>query len=87
MRKIRNIYVILFLLSVYHATSQELVPITKTQVLSKVSEDNMSIKISEQEHLYIEYDPISFNLDSFKEILTAVRFPLEHEKIKLVSLN
>jgi outer membrane protein TolC len=49
MQKIRSIYVLLFLLSVYHATSQELVPITKTEVLSKVSEDNMSIKISEQE--------------------------------------
>ena len=40
----------------------------------------------EEEHLYIEYDPIFFNLDSFKEILTAVGFPLEHEKIKLASL-
>jgi hypothetical protein len=33
----------------------------------------------EEEHLYIEFDPISFNLDSFKEILTAAGFPLEHE--------
>ena len=33
----------------------------------------------EEEHLYIEYNPISFNLDSFKEILTAVGFPLELE--------
>lgn len=33
----------------------------------------------EEKHLYIEYDPISFNLDSFKEIITAVGFPLEHE--------
>ena len=31
------------------------------------------------EYLYIEYDPISFNLHSFKEILTAVGFPLLHE--------
>ena len=41
----------------------------------------------EEEHLYIEYDPITFNLDSFKEILTAVGFPLGHEKIKLASSN
>jgi hypothetical protein len=40
----------------------------------------------EEEHLYIEYDPISFNLDSFKEILTAVGFPLEH-KVSLKSAN
>lgn len=33
----------------------------------------------EEEHLYIEYDPITFNLDSFKEILTAVGYPLENE--------
>lgn len=37
----------------------------------------------EEEHLYIEYDPISFKSDSFKEILTAVGFPLKQEKIKL----
>ncbi|REE80311.1 hypothetical protein BX611_1953 [Lutibacter oceani] len=41
----------------------------------------------EEEHLYIEYDPIFFNLDSFKEILTAVGFPLELENIKLASSN
>lgn len=33
----------------------------------------------EKEHLYIEYDPITYNLDSFKEILTAVGYPLENE--------
>ncbi|NLP59000.1 TolC family protein [Lutibacter sp. B1] len=49
MRKISNICVILFLFNVHHAASQELVPITKTEVLSKVSEDNISIKISEEE--------------------------------------
>ncbi len=33
----------------------------------------------DEEHLYIEYDPLAFNLESFKEILKAVGFPLEHE--------
>ena len=41
----------------------------------------------EEETLYIEYDPISFNLNSFKEILTAVEFPLKYENILQTSLN
>lgn len=33
----------------------------------------------EEEHLYIESDPTSFNLGSFKGVLKDVGFPLEHE--------
>ncbi len=39
----------------------------------------------EAEELYVEFNPVSFNLDSLKLILKDIGFPLEHE-IKLVSL-
>ncbi|WP_034057072.1 TolC family protein [Lacinutrix jangbogonensis] len=47
----KNPFYIPLLLSVFtlSAQAQELVPITKTEVLSKVSENNTSIKISEEE--------------------------------------
>ncbi|KAF0243358.1 MAG: hypothetical protein Q8K92_02865 [Leadbetterella sp.] len=41
----------------------------------------------EEEDLYIEYDPISFNLVSFKQNLTDAGFPLEDENINGASAN
>lgn len=41
----------------------------------------------EEEHLYIEYDPKSFNLDSFKSILTDVGFPFKYENSKLADIS
>ncbi len=32
-----------------------------------------------EEHLYIEYDPMFFNLESFKESIITVGFPLQQE--------
>ncbi|MEZ4781383.1 MAG: TolC family protein [Flavobacteriaceae bacterium] len=49
MKRTINIFLVLFMFSFYLSESQELVPITKTEVLSKVSENNTSIKISEEE--------------------------------------
>lgn len=47
----RTIYIVILfcLFWSYNLQAQEIVPITKTEVLSKVSENNTSIKISEQE--------------------------------------
>ncbi|WP_431134575.1 TolC family protein [Psychroserpens mesophilus] len=47
--KITYFLVVSFLLLSISIQAQELVPITKTEVLSKVSENNTSIKISEEE--------------------------------------
>jgi len=41
----------------------------------------------EEEHLYIEYDPKFFNLDSFKDILTEAGFPLKYENSKLADIS
>jgi len=41
----------------------------------------------EEEHLYLEYDPKSFNLDSFKSVLTDAGFPLKHENSKLADIS
>lgn len=41
----------------------------------------------EEEYLYIEYDPKSFNLDSFKDILTDAGFPLKYENSKLADIS
>ncbi|MHB1105053.1 MAG: hypothetical protein ACYC01_10715 [Lutibacter sp.] len=41
----------------------------------------------EEEHLYIEYDPKSFNLDSFKHILTDAGFPLKYENRKPADIS
>jgi len=49
MKKIIYISTVSFLLWSYSSQAQDLVPITKTEVLSKVSENNTSIKISEEE--------------------------------------
>jgi len=37
----------------------------------------------EEEDLYIEYDPKTFNLDSFKDVLTDAGFPMKYENSKL----
>ena len=49
MKKICYIFAIVFLLGFSSLRAQNLVPITKIEVLSKVSENNTSIKISQQE--------------------------------------
>ena len=41
----------------------------------------------EEAHLYIEYDPKSFNLDSFKDVLTDAGFPLKYENSKLANIS
>jgi len=35
----------------------------------------------EEEQLYIEYDQKSFNLDSFKDVVTGAGFPLKYETV------
>ncbi|TYA54332.1 TolC family protein [Formosa maritima] len=54
MKKYTIIFSLLMTSIVVHA--QQLVPITKAEVLTKVSEDNRSIKISEQEYLEAKAD-------------------------------
>ncbi|MBK5193960.1 MAG: hypothetical protein JJE07_12285 [Flavobacteriaceae bacterium] len=49
--------------------------------------DGVSSLCLEEEHLYIEYDPKSFNLDSFKDILTDSGFPLKYENSKLADIS
>ncbi len=48
--------------------------------------DGVSSLCLEEEHLYIENDPKSFNLDSFKDILTDAGFPLNYENSKLADI-
>jgi len=48
--------------------------------------DGVSSLCLEEEDLYIEYDPKSFNLDSFKDILTDAGFPLKYENSKLADI-
>ena len=48
--------------------------------------DGVSSLCLEEENLYIEYDPKSFNLDSFKDILTDAGFPLKYENSKLADI-
>ncbi len=48
--------------------------------------DGISSLCLEEEHLYIEYGPKSFNLDSFKDLLTDAGFPLECENSKLADI-
>jgi outer membrane protein TolC len=49
MKKTIYIFAVISLLSFSFSKAQNLVPITKTEILSKVSENNTSIKISEEE--------------------------------------
>ena len=52
----KQIYIFSFLISSVVVQAQQLVPITKAEVLAKVSEENRSIKISEQEYLEAKAD-------------------------------
>lgn len=52
----KQIYLLSFMLISAVAYAQQLVPITKTEVLTRVSEENRSIKISEQEYLEAKAD-------------------------------
>ena len=52
----KQIYLLSFMLISAVAYAQQLVPITKTEVLARVSEENRSIKISEQEYLEAKAD-------------------------------
>ncbi|TVZ26842.1 hypothetical protein JM83_1833 [Gillisia sp. Hel_I_86] len=45
--------------------------------------DGLSSLCLEDDHLYIEYGTLSFNVDSFKDVLTNSGFPLNHENRKL----
>ena len=45
--------------------------------------DGVSSLCLEEKNLYIEYEPTSFNLDLFKDILTDAGFPLKYENSKL----
>jgi len=49
--------------------------------------DGVSSLCLEEENLYIEYDPKSFNLDSFKDILKDAGFPLKYENSKLADIS
>jgi hypothetical protein len=48
--------------------------------------DGVSSLCLEEEHLYIEYGTKSFNLDSFKDILTDAGFPLKYENSQLADI-
>ena len=52
----KQIYLLSFMLISAVAYAQQLVPITKTEVLARVSEENRAIKISEQEYLEAKAD-------------------------------
>ena len=52
----KQIYIFSLLISSVVVQAQQLVPITKAEVLAKVSEENRSIKISEQEYLEAKAD-------------------------------
>lgn len=52
----KQIYLLNFILISVVAQAQQLVPVTKTEVLTRVSEENRSIKISEQEYLEAKAD-------------------------------
>lgn len=52
----KQIYLLSFMLISAVAYAQQLVPITKTEVLARVSEENKAIKISEQEYLEAKAD-------------------------------
>jgi outer membrane protein TolC len=52
----KHIFIFSLLISSVVAQAQQLVPITKTEVLTKVSDENRSIKISEQEYLEAKAD-------------------------------
>lgn len=52
----KQIYLLSFILISAVAYAQQLVPITKTEVLARVSEENRAIKISEQEYLEAKAD-------------------------------
>jgi outer membrane protein TolC len=52
----KQIYIFSLLISSVVVQAQQLVPITKAEVLSKVSEKNKSIKISEQQYLEAKAD-------------------------------
>src|SRR5690606_6594236 len=52
----KQIYLLNFILISVVAQAQQLVPVTKTEVLARVSEENRSIKISEQEYLEAKAD-------------------------------
>src|SRR5690554_871870 len=52
----KQIYIFSFLLASVAMQAQQLVPITKAEALTKVSEENRSIKISEQEYLEAKAD-------------------------------
>ncbi|HLV69057.1 MAG TPA: TolC family protein [Xanthomarina sp.] len=52
----KQIYLLSFMLISVVAQAQQLVPVTKTEVLARVSEENRSIKISEQEYLEAKAD-------------------------------
>lgn len=41
----------------------------------------------EEQHLYVEFNPDILNINSFKNILKDVGFPLESNSVKLSSLN
>jgi len=52
----KHIYIFSLLISSVVVQAQQLVPITKAEVLAKVSEENQSIKISEQEYFEAKAD-------------------------------